>query len=399
MKQNREIEVAIIGGGTAGLSCAIELKKLGVEDVVVFERASEAGGAPLHCGHKGFGIYEFKRVLTGPEYAKKLIETAEDSGVKIYLNHTLLRVEDGRLVTITNEGIKKFRAKRVLFAMGVRETPRSQRLVSGLRDIRIITTGSLQRFIYQKNRIPFKSSVIYGSEIVSFSALKTESAFGINTKAMIEEDDEIKIYPFIKPVAEKFFKTAIYKGEKNSFIEKGENLKIDLNSKVIEAEGAVFSGGFIPESAVLRESGFRYNLKNSSIYLSQDFQTSKRGFFAAGNIIRGAYASYKCYQEAKDAAKSIWLSLNSEEEPALLEIECNDKNIEWYYPSLINLNSPKKILTNIKFRDYQKGTLQIYLNDKLVYEKKIEAKPYKVLTLPWRDMRLKGGDSIRINLL
>ena len=398
MKQNREIEVAIIGGGTAGLSCAIELKKLGVKDVVVFERASKAGGAPLHCGHKGFGVFEFKRVLTGPEYAERLVKTARDLEVDIYLNHTLLRVEDGKLVIITNEGIKNFRAKRVLFATGVRETPRSQRLVSGMRDIRIITTGALQRFIYQKNQVPFKSSVIYGSEIVSFSALKTESDFDIKTKAMIEEDGEIKVYPFIRPIAEKFFKTTIYKGVKNSFINNGKNLKFDINSKEIEAEGAVFSGGFTPESAVLRESGFKYNLINSSIDISQDFQTSKRGFFAAGNIIRGAYASYKCHYEAKEAAKSIWLSLNNEEDPTFVVIKCGSKNIEWYYPTMINLNSPKKFLTNIKFKDYQKGVLQIYLNDKLIYEKKIEAKPYKVLTLPWIDQKLKSTDKVRIEL-
>ena len=35
------------------------LAGLGVRDVVVLERESEAGGIPRHCGHRGFGIGQF----------------------------------------------------------------------------------------------------------------------------------------------------------------------------------------------------------------------------------------------------------------------------------------------------------------------------------------------------
>jgi len=64
------ISIAIIGAGPAGLSAALELKKLGFDDLIVFEREDEASGTPRHCRHLGFGIFEFKRVLSGPAYAK-----------------------------------------------------------------------------------------------------------------------------------------------------------------------------------------------------------------------------------------------------------------------------------------------------------------------------------------
>ena len=37
--------VAIVGGGPAGLAAAVELRRQGVERVVVFERDAEAGGS------------------------------------------------------------------------------------------------------------------------------------------------------------------------------------------------------------------------------------------------------------------------------------------------------------------------------------------------------------------
>jgi len=73
------VDVAVIGAGPSGLSAAITLKKLGIQKVVVLEREAEAGGVPRHCGHPPFGIREFKRVLTGPVYAKKIVETAQNA--------------------------------------------------------------------------------------------------------------------------------------------------------------------------------------------------------------------------------------------------------------------------------------------------------------------------------
>ena len=77
------IDVAIIGGGPAGLAAATTLKAAGVARVVVLERESEAGGIPRHCGHPPFGMREFKRVLKGPAYARRLVERAVAAGVEV----------------------------------------------------------------------------------------------------------------------------------------------------------------------------------------------------------------------------------------------------------------------------------------------------------------------------
>ena len=80
-------DVAIIGSGPSGLAAATLLKQSGIQQVVVLERESEAGGIPRHCGHPPFGIREFKRVLTGPKYGL----SQEDAEVEAWITLTKTR--------------------------------------------------------------------------------------------------------------------------------------------------------------------------------------------------------------------------------------------------------------------------------------------------------------------
>ncbi|KKL78920.1 hypothetical protein LCGC14_2020000, partial [marine sediment metagenome] len=65
-----DVDVAVIGGGSAGMAAAVVLKKAGL-DVLIIERDRELGGILLQCIHNGFGIHEFEEELTGPEYAQR----------------------------------------------------------------------------------------------------------------------------------------------------------------------------------------------------------------------------------------------------------------------------------------------------------------------------------------
>ena len=145
-------DVLIVGAGPAGLAAALELKKLGVKDIRVAERESEAGGIPRMCGHIGFGLTDLHRVMTGPNYAHKYRELAEKAGIKIHTNTTITsltpaisRGERGyaALNFTSPDGLGTIEAKSVLLATGVRERPRAARLVPGHRPQGVFTTGSL----------------------------------------------------------------------------------------------------------------------------------------------------------------------------------------------------------------------------------------------------------------
>ena len=85
----------------------------------------------------------------------------------------------------------RLEARAILLAFGVRETPRSARLIGGDRPWGVITTGALQQFVYLQKIRPFRRAVIVGSELVAFSALLTLRHGGIATAAMIEEGPRI----------------------------------------------------------------------------------------------------------------------------------------------------------------------------------------------------------------
>ena len=79
-------DIVIIGGGPAGLAAAISARESGVEDVLIVEREPELGGILNQCIHNGFGLHTFKEELTGPEYAARFIEKAEQLQIPHWLS-------------------------------------------------------------------------------------------------------------------------------------------------------------------------------------------------------------------------------------------------------------------------------------------------------------------------
>ncbi|MDX2495045.1 MAG: NAD(P)/FAD-dependent oxidoreductase [Desulfuromusa sp.] len=285
-------DVVIIGAGPAGLSAATTLKKAGIESVLVLEREAEAGGIPRHCAHPPYGIREYKRLLTGPTYAKKLVETARNAGVNIALKNTVTNLESGGVITVASpEGMRKLTAKRVLLATGIRETPRSARLVSGDRALGICNTGTLQSMFYLKNMIPFHCPVVVGTEIVSFSALSTCKKAGIQPVAMLEEGQR----PIVRwPIhySTRFFgvplllNTQIVKILGKDRVHAVQVMDKDGNGREIACDGVLFTGQFTPESALARMSHLELDYETGSPVVDQSGRCSDPVYYAAGNVLQ-----------------------------------------------------------------------------------------------------------------
>ena len=143
-------EVLIVGAGPAGLAAAIELKRLGVREVVVVDREPEAGGVPRLCHHIGFGLRDVRRMLSGPDYAAFYRRRAHDAEVAVHTSTTVTGWHGQTGLTFTSpHGLGQIEARAVLLATGCRERPRSARLIPGSRPQGVFTTGSLQRFVYE----------------------------------------------------------------------------------------------------------------------------------------------------------------------------------------------------------------------------------------------------------
>lgn len=305
-------DVAIIGAGPAGLSAGITLKKKGIERVLVLDREPEAGGVPRHCGHPPFGIIEYARVLTGPGYAKRLVATAQKAGVEIRCKASVTQLgSDGVLTIATPEGTADLKAKRVLLATGVRETPRAARLVSGGRMLGISTTGALQSMFYLKNLIPFKKPLVVGTEIVSFSGLLTCKKAGITPVAMIEEKSCPDIAWPLHHAARLFgvpllLNTRITQIIGTDRVERVQVLDGKKNSLEIPCDGVLFTGQFTPESTLVRMSHLDLDHASGSPVVDPFGRCSDPAYFAAGNLLSPVNIALNCWRQGHRTG--VWMA-------------------------------------------------------------------------------------------
>ena len=311
-------DVVIIGGGPAGLAAAAELKRLGIGDVVVIEREQHAGGVPRHCGHFGFGWREFRRMLAGPAYARRLVAAVD--GVDLRTGTTALNLEPQRLEhpprvrVLTPVGIQVLEAQRVLLALGTRETPRAARLVSGTRPWGVFTTGALQQLVYLAGLKPCTRAVIVGTELVSFSNLLTMRYAGIRPLAMLEESAQVLAPRAGRWIARAAFGTRVLtrtrviavRGETRV---SGVDVERDGQCETIECDGVVFSGRFVPETAIVRTSHLVLDPATGGPVVDQYGRCSDPAFFAAGNLLRPVEASWTVWSEGRDVARAIAASL------------------------------------------------------------------------------------------
>ena len=303
--------IAIVGGGTSGLALATELKRLGVDDVVVLERENEAGGVPRHCGHYPFGVRELKRVYKGPDYARALVSKAKAAGVDIRTGTTVTALHpEARLSLSTPDGLRDLQAMRVILCTGVRESSRAQRFLSGQRPLGVISTGALQSMVYLHHKRPFKRPVILGSELVSFSAIMTCRHMGIKPVAMIEENSRITVrqimrpYPAVYGIPIKFGARDLrIIGDQQ--VEAVHYTDTGGNQQTIECDGVIVSGNFRPEAALLYASHIEIDPATGGPCVDQFGRTSDLRYFSTGNLLRPVETSSWCWHEAVAAASRI----------------------------------------------------------------------------------------------
>ena len=100
----RKIDVAIIGGGPAGLAAALKASEAGAK-VLVLERDTQPGGILQQCIHNGFGLHYFGEELTGPEYAGRfLAKVMQDENIEIVCDAMVLSfTEDRHIVAVSSK--------------------------------------------------------------------------------------------------------------------------------------------------------------------------------------------------------------------------------------------------------------------------------------------------------
>jgi L-2-hydroxyglutarate oxidase LhgO len=381
--KDRHTDVLIIGAGPAGIAAALELKKHGVDELVVVEREPEAGGVPRMCGHIGFGIGDLHRIMTGPAYARRYRALAEKAGVRIHTSTMVTGWDGPRQVTFTGpSGPGVVEARAILLATGVRERPRSARLVPGDRPQGVYTTGALQRFVYEHHLPVGSRAVIVGAERVSLSAVMTLMHAGVRVLNMITELPQHQLYlPVFLPAkflfADILARAPILTGRQVTNIfgcPRVEGIEVtDLETgktQIIACDTVVFTGDWIPENELTRRAGVATASAFRGPEVDALFRTSQSGIFAAGNLLRGVETADWAALEGRSAAYSVVRFLeNAQWSAGRLPIQV-EAPLEWICPNVLSSDAlPKRF--RLRAREFcGQATILVTQGDRELYSQK-----------------------------
>jgi thioredoxin reductase/Fe-S-cluster-containing hydrogenase component 2 len=120
MKVERK-ELIVIGAGPAGLSAAIEAASHGVK-ATVFDENARPGGQLFKQIHKFFGSKEHKAKIRGFRIGEDLLKEAEEKGVEVVLNATVIGLYKEKEVQVQiGTEVHHYKGDAILVATGAAE--------------------------------------------------------------------------------------------------------------------------------------------------------------------------------------------------------------------------------------------------------------------------------------
>lgn len=323
MSEIRNKQVIIIGGGPGGLAAAAELKRNGIDDILILEREHSLGGILRQCIHDGFGLTRFGETLSGPEYAARFIDEVKAMGIEYVTDATVIGLTaDKKVTAATRDGLLIYQAKAVILAMGCRERTRGALSIPGERPSGVFTAGVAQTYINLKNKMVGRHVVILGSGDIGMIMARRMTLEGARVEAVFE----IQPYPSGLPRNIEqclndydiplYLSRTVTKIKGHDRLEAVEVSQVDENLKPIpgtEKEYAcdtlILSVGLIPENELSLMAGVELDPRTKGAIVDEFYQTTVPGVFAAGNVLHVHdlvdFVSLEAERLAKSAAQYV----------------------------------------------------------------------------------------------
>ncbi|MDD2333447.1 MAG: FAD-dependent oxidoreductase [Mesotoga sp.] len=291
-------DVLVIGGGAAGMACALSAAKTGVE-VTLLEREPVVGGVLNQCIHNGFGLQFYQEELTGPEFAVRLQNEMNQEKVTV-IGESYVREIDvikKRAMVLSPLGAFEISSKAVVISTGARERPFGSLLIQGDRPSGIMPAGLAQRYVNLENYLPSRKAVVLGSGDIGLIMARRLTLEGVEVVGVVErmpypggltrnivqclEDYEIPL----------LLSTTVTKVMGNGRLEEIEISDVDESfmpipgtSRRLKADTLILSAGLLPQVEDF-DNDLIVDPINKGFLVSNTGESSIEGVFAAGNDV------------------------------------------------------------------------------------------------------------------
>lgn len=294
-------DVAVIGGGPAGLAAAIKASEGGAS-VLLIEREARLGGILKQCIHDGFGVVRFGEKLSGPEYAYRFIEQLKAVNVQVSLFSfvtSAVKLSDTYKITyVCKDGVKYAECSKIILATGCRERTRNGISIHGDRCAGVYTAGAAQNLVNILGVMPGKRIVILGSGDIGlimarrltlegakvvgvYEAKSTPSGLTRNIHQCLHDFD-IPLY-LSKTVTRVFGQSRLEKVEISDVDERMR--PIAGTEQFVDCDCLVLAVGLIPENELARTLNVPLNKATKGATVDQNCQTLVDGIYACGNAL------------------------------------------------------------------------------------------------------------------
>lgn len=396
-----EIDVAVIGGGPAGLAAAIKAREAGLDRVTIIERAESLGGLLDQCIHNGFGLFYFKEDMTGPQYAHRFIEKAMDTGVDSLLQSMVLKVSpDKRLVVSNRDGIHYLNAKSVVLTMGCRERTRESLRIPGTRPAGVFTAGTAQRYVNIDGYIPGKDVVIMGSGDIGMIMARRLTLEGVHVKAVVEilpyvgglirnevqclHDFDIPLYlqHTVTEISGPDRVEAVTVAQVNDAWE-----PVPGTERKIACDTLLLSVGLIPENELSRNAGIELDPITGGPLVNEKMETSIPGIFAGGNVVHVHDLVDNVTWEAEQAGAGAVAFATKETTGAKRSIQLiPGENVRYIVPQTISGEGDVTIYGRVKEPQIK---VQLQVGD--IWKKKLRVvKPSEMIKINFSHKEIKN---------
>ncbi len=294
----RDVDVAVVGGGPAGLAAAAAAARYGAQ-VLLIDRNPQLGGILNQCIHDGFGLHAFGEVLTGPEFASRYLQQAKQENVTLQRNTLVTDLRASGEMTCSRWGVREtVRAKATVLAMGCRERTRGMIRIPGARPAGVYTAGTAQWLTNMANIRIGRRVVILGSGDIGLIMARRLTWEGVEVVAVIEKlpypsglprninqcllDYDIPLH-LSHSVTDIQGKHRLEQVTVSQFDEAG--CVIPGSEFKLQCDTLLLSVGLIPENELSRRAGVLLDATTCGAQVTDSYMTNVAGIFSCGNVL------------------------------------------------------------------------------------------------------------------